>query len=429
MNPTAVKPGPPRWALRFAWGVLAVGAALALWAMAAGARQDADAARFAAQGWGPYGAVIVANRVAALWHAALMTLAAGAALWRMLATPRRREALAIAWVLTLIVAGDALYLSRHYVKTMPLAALDENEVLRLLKRDMPERRVALLSQDGFYNWWLTYLFPYHDIKTVNVTQMPRMPVDYERYLKAVGRNIVRHWQLGAVGYVLAPAQVWTQMRRDPAWGPAFEEVLAYNVVPADPRRIEAGFRVLPSTPAQPGQHVVLRLKLPAPRFALIAGWREAADEEALRSLAAPDWPLFEELLVAPESAAGLPPLEGRGPRGTVTLAAYRPGRMRLKTQSDAPALLRVSEKYDADWRAAVDGKPEPVRRVDFLFQGIYVPAGSHEVLLEYAPSRLGLWIQLGGLAGCGAAALALGWRQRRGGGGLPPRETPAAAGS
>jgi len=58
-----------------------------------------------------------------------------------------------------LVAWDAWMLSRFYIKTMPLAALNENAVITLLKQDMPEHRVALVSQDGFYNWWLTFVFP------------------------------------------------------------------------------------------------------------------------------------------------------------------------------------------------------------------------------------------------------------------------------
>ncbi|MEI7437977.1 MAG: hypothetical protein WCL16_14320, partial [bacterium] len=214
----------PAWQRIFVAAVAVCGALLAFWAMALTAGRVEELQRYA--GWGAYASVIADNKIAALWHGALLTFAAATAFWFFLMS-RSRSALAskiAAWALVLLVAGDAVWLSKYYVKTMPLSSLDENAVIRLLKADMPGHRVALLSQDGFYNWWLTYLFPYHDIKTINITQMPRMPTDYANYLGAVQRNPVRYWQLSAVGYVLAPAEIWNRLQRDQAWQTALAPV-------------------------------------------------------------------------------------------------------------------------------------------------------------------------------------------------------------
>jgi len=104
-----------------------------------------------AMGWGQYAATIVGNKTTALWHAALMTLGAGVCLWMLTSSRWRAKVVGqvCAWALVLIVAGDALWLSRHYIKTMPMSVFEENDVIRILKSDMPEHRVALVSQDGF----------------------------------------------------------------------------------------------------------------------------------------------------------------------------------------------------------------------------------------------------------------------------------------
>ncbi|MBU4198536.1 MAG: YfhO family protein [Verrucomicrobia bacterium] len=395
----------PRWVRHFVTGVFILGGLLALWALMQTGAVREETALMNSQGWGSYAAIIVGNKVTALWHAALMTLAAGVCLW-ILTSPLRRASMwrrAPAWILVLIVAGDALWLSRHYIKTMPMSVFEENDVIRILKSDMPEHRVALVSQDGFYNFWLTYVFPYYHILTMNVTQMPRMPADYKRYLEAVGGHALRYWQLSAVGYVLAPSQVWGQIQNDPAMKDAFDLVYAYNVTPA-----EMGVKVIPATPSTPGQHAILRLKKPAPRFALIAGWQEVGDDEALRRLGARDFVPFEKVLVAPESVAGLPATDGRGIVGQVQLIEYKPGYMKLKVSSDGPSILRVSEKYDRDWHAWIDGEPVPVRRVDFICQGILVPSpGLHEVMLKYAPDKRQLIWQWLGIMICLGAGIAL----------------------
>jgi len=288
-------------------------------------------------------------------------------------------------------------------------------VIRILKSDMPAHRVVLISQDGFYNFWLTYLFPYYHILTMNATQMPRMPVEYKRYMETVGGHALRYWQLAAVGYILAPAQVWGQIQNDLGMQNAFDIVYAYNVVPA-----KMGVSVVPATPAAPGQHVILRLKKPNPRFTLIAGWQMAGDDEALRQMAAPDFVPFQNVLVAPESAGGLPELSGTGMVGQVQMAEYRTGYMKLKVSSDRPAILRVSEKYDRDWRAWIDQQPVPVRRVDFICQGVLVPSpGLHEVVLKYAPDKRQLIWQALGMLICLGAGLVLIVRGRRSEASLP----------
>jgi len=407
MKPNESKPlpggQPPAWVSKFILGVFALGGVLLLWALLQTVGAEADAAGMASAGWGDYAVILVGNKTTALWHAALMTLGAGALLW-LLTKVSGKTARAWAWILVAVMAGDALWLSRHYVKTMPLSALEENDVIRLLKADMPQYRTALVSQEGFYNFWLTYVFPYHHILSMNVTQMPRMPVDYKRFLEAMGPHPLRYWQLSAVRLVLAPAQFWGQIQNEAGLRDAFELVMAYNVGQA-----EMGVSVYPATPERPGQHVVMRLKEPGPRGALIGSWRTAGDEEALRALVEAEAP-FREVLIAPEAGEGVPSAGdgAAGVLGKAQLVGYRAGKMLFKASTDRPAVLRVSEKYDPDWRAWIDGEPAPVRRVDFLFQGVFVgEPGLHEVLLQYAPDRRGLIGQWAGVLLCAGAGVAL----------------------
>jgi hypothetical protein len=290
---------------------------------------------------------------------------------------------------------------------MPLSSLAENSVTRLLKADHPQRRVALVTQDGFYNWWLTYLFPYHGITTLNVTQMPRMPADYQRFMEAVGSNPLRYWQLAAVGYVLGPRELWEQARKTPQLQEAFELAHSYEVMPAS-----TGVSVMEPRPGETGRHVVLRMNLPAPRYALFGAWKAAGDDEALRMLGSPSHRLWDHVLVAAENADGLPPPGAAGLTGRVDVVEYRSGRVRLRTEADVPVLLRAADKYHPAWTARVDGKTEPLRRVDFFFQGVFLPAGRHEVALAYAPSSRALNFQLAGIAVVMFSLLAV-WLRRR----------------
>jgi len=310
----------------------------------------------------------------------------------------------IKWALILLIAGDALWLSRHYITTMPKSFIEENEIVKILKKNMGYQRVALVTQQGFYNAWLTYLFPYHNIKTINVTQMPRMAQNYKNFLQAVGKNPVRYWQLSAVGYVLAPAQIVQQIKNDPALKDAFDVIYSYDVISDE----HGGMLVVSGTPTQPGQHVVLRFKRESPRYALMAGWMKTSDKEALKNFGSDSFPLFRKLMIAPEDADGLPESSGAGIAGKISVMEYRFGRVKLHVSTDQPAILRVSEKYDADWKATVDGKSVPMRRVDYIFQGVFIEPGEHEVVLIYTQSSTWtLLLQVGGMLVCLGAIMCL----------------------
>ncbi len=82
-----------------------------------------------------------------------------------------------------------------------------------------------------------------------------------------------------------------------------------------------------------------------------------------------------------------------------------PGRMEFTVKNHGPVVMRVAEKFDAGWRATVDGQSWPVLRVDYMFQGVALEeARTHRVVLRYAPTSWPLVMQaVGLLAGLGAS--------------------------
>ncbi|MDQ4099401.1 MAG: YfhO family protein [Chloroflexota bacterium] len=92
----------------------------------------------------------------------------------------------------------------------------------------------------------------------------------------------------------------------------------------------------------------------------------------------------------------------------VAVTAYTPDRILLSARSDAPGLLVISDTYDPDWRAYVDGEPAPVLVANYVLRAVALPAGAHTVELRYEPRSLtvGLVISAATL-GVLAAALAI----------------------
>jgi hypothetical protein len=85
---------------------------------------------------------------------------------------------------------------------------------------------------------------------------------------------------------------------------------------------------------------------------------------------------------------------------TVAVESSDPQRYVLHSDAKSPSLLRAAIPWYPAWRASVDGKPVEIRIVDHAMIGIPVPAGRHQVVLEYVPGkfRLGAGITILSLA-------------------------------
>ena len=118
-----------------------------------------------------------------------------------------------------------------------------------------------------------------------------------------------------------------------------------------------------------------------------------------------------------EQDPGIAPSPDAAP-GSAVYREITPEDVRVTVDTSTPALVVVSNSYDAGWSATVDGRPAPLLATDYLVQGVAVPAGRHEVRLVYRDDavtwgmRLGLvvWVIL--LASI-PAALLLERRSRR----------------
>jgi uncharacterized membrane protein YfhO len=52
------------------------------------------------------------------------------------------------------------------------------------------------------------------------------------------------------------------------------------------------------------------------------------------------------------------------------------------------SLLVLTDAWHPGWRATVDGREQPVYRVNYLFRGVFLEPGTHTILLSYGPPYL-----------------------------------------
>jgi len=357
---------------------------MGLWALIATFGEQGGIDGLVSQGWPREAADVIAqNKAASLWHAVFML----AALTGVLAvfTFQRFSALArhrgvIAALLVLVVAVDAIKLSKHYIKEMPRSYIASNALTRFLEDNLGEDRVAFLSQQGIDNVWITYLMPYNNIPTFNFTNMPRMANDYKDFLEAGQRNPVNMWRRAAVKYLLGPTTAEKQL-----YSAGCRKVFSYGLDDAG----HGEFRLVQHPD---GPFSVYELQGSLPRYALFAASRKVQKQHLLSEVLTN----VNEVYL-PESSS-LPVLIGEGQVGSINVLSYRPGKVRLRVSTEVPAILRAADKFNPDWRATVDGKRVAVEPVDFICQGVAIPVGSHEVVLRYAPNRLYFCLQCLGMA-------------------------------
>jgi len=92
--------------------------------------------------------------------------------------------------------------------------------------------------------------------------------------------------------------------------------------------------------------------------------------------------------------AGLSPSPATGPApGKARITYYGAERVTITARADQPSELVLSDTYYPGWHVTVNGRSEPIERVDYLLRGVAVPAGDDHIVFTYAPtSFLEGWI-------------------------------------
>lgn len=72
----------------------------------------------------------------------------------------------------------------------------------------------------------------------------------------------------------------------------------------------------------------------------------------------------------------------------VTIVTLLDEHIMVKTSSKVEGFLVLSDCFFPGWKATVDGHPVPLYVTDYLFRGLIVPPGFHQVNLYFDPSQL-----------------------------------------
>ena len=298
-----------------------------------------------------------------------------------------------------------------------------NPVFDALRQNANEHRVAVLPlqinrelallQQLYQVEWLQNAFRYFNIQALDVVQDPRPSIDngiFRTNFQSQGAaGLLRLWQLTNTRYFLGLSglsEAWLNPQLDPVQK-RFRDFLPFGLIQDKPG---GAIQVVTNTP---GPFAVIEFTGALPRAKLYAHWQILTNgTDTLQRLADPAFDPNQTVLLAPVDGLPTPAGSTNAPAGTVTFASYAPKRVTLKTQSDAPTILLLNDKFDPHWTVTVDGAPQPLLRANFLMQGVALPAGAHTVEFAFHVSLLPLWVSLAGLAVTLALVGWLGWERR-----------------
>jgi hypothetical protein len=77
-----------------------------------------------------------------------------------------------------------------------------------------------------------------------------------------------------------------------------------------------------------------------------------------------------------------------------SIREYLPNRVTI--DAEGPGYLVLTDMWFPGWQCHLDGAPVPVRRGDYVFRAVELPAGTHHVAFTFAPHSyvLGQWLSL-----------------------------------
>jgi len=133
-----------------------------------------------------------------------------------------------------------------------------------------------------------------------------------------------------------------------------------------------------------------------PRASMVGGLRSIPDRDALfEAMLSPDYRPAQGVVTDGSPEHSLPELAETRP-GTAKIVEYGNTRVVVEVDSESDGVLVLTDAYYPGWKATVDGNDSEIFPAYYLFRGVVVDAGQHEVVLEYRPRTLtiGLWLSL-----------------------------------
>ena len=266
-------------------------------------------------------------------------------------------------IIILATSVDSIILTSNYFNSDNISEIrNGNVVINFLKKNQKNERSLFLDESGIYNRWIAFDGPYHDLNLFNIWQMPRMPKEYDKYLKIMGNDQFKLWELSSVRFLCMPEKIYEQIKNNLNLV-NLEEKLKYQIPTSGSLR----------------KDVIIENKKSIPRFSLYKNWKSVPRDEHCNELIKKIHDHRNLVLISSDSNLG----NVNGNRDLIPLNGLITRRYaKLNIQTDSDSIIRFSQRYQPEWKVTVNGLKQPLLCIDYLSMGVFVPAGSHEIIFE-----------------------------------------------
>jgi hypothetical protein len=252
--------------------------------------------------------------------------------------------------------------------------------------------------------WLQHLFPYYNLHALEVTQLSRRPEEYvqfeERTFQPTSQERVRlqdrHWELTSTRYILGLSAYEAALN---AIAPGKLKVHSRYTMVAKPGVTPRTLEDFTVQAKADGPITLFEHVNPLARAKLFTQWQLSTNtQETMAKLADPSFDPHAVVLLSEPLPGNPQPAVSNVAPGTVEITHYEPKRIEFKASATAPSFLLVTDKFDPEWKARVDGKEAKIVRANFAMRGVFLPPGAHQVTMSFEPPVKGLYVSLAGIA-------------------------------
>jgi hypothetical protein len=243
--------------------------------------------------------------------------------------------------------------------------------------------------------WMEQQFPYFNIQTFDVMEMPRVPEDLAAFQKEFNKEsgpaalprFARAYQLTNTRYLIAPVgfgNFWNNMLpQNPV-----QVVTRFNVVPK-PGIISASKIDQITVATDPvGIYAVYKIPSVLPRAKLYTRWQiNPNGTNTLTEMFSTNFDPQASVMVAGDVPESSSTNAANPPDDAVQYVSYAPKDIVLKADAPAPSVLLLSDHFHPDWKVLVDGAPEKLLHCNFLMRGVYLLPGTHTIEFKFQPAN------------------------------------------
>jgi len=145
--------------------------------------------------------------------------------------------------------------------------------------------------------------------------------------------------------------------------------------------------IVPVFEGDPGVNIYLNQEALA-RVLFVGQTTIGPDHQAAwEAIRADDFDPATTVVLEQTLAEGSPPVQpvDTHPTSSLSIVEYDTDVVAVAVATDQPGYLVLSDAYYPGWRARVDDQPATIRRANYAFRAVYVPAGQHTVRFIFDP--------------------------------------------